>query len=158
MAVDPLIELSDVNRYYGEPHVLRDIGLTVGKGEVGVVIGPSGSGTSAPGRRVDRLEDARSGTAGPDGRPRPAAGRTPARPDRERPGRARGHRREEADRRSPAPLHSPEPLARAARAGRPVRAVFRADGRVAEDRAPKERSTSPGSGRAKHSLPKIRTH
>lgn len=49
MAVDPLIELRDVNKYYGEPHVPRDIDLTVGKGEKGevvVVTGPSGSGRS----------------------------------------------------------------------------------------------------------------
>ena len=44
MAVDPLIELHDVNKYYGELHVLQDIDLTVGKGEVVVVIGPPGPG------------------------------------------------------------------------------------------------------------------
>ncbi|MFJ9538321.1 hypothetical protein ACIRPX_13765 [Streptomyces sp. NPDC101225] len=38
MAVDPLIGLHDVNMYYGELHVLQDIDLTVGKGEVVVVI------------------------------------------------------------------------------------------------------------------------
>ena len=38
MAVDPLIGLHDVNTYYGEPNVPQDIGLTVGKGEVVVVI------------------------------------------------------------------------------------------------------------------------
>ena len=38
MAVDPLIELQDVNKHFGELHVLRDINLTVGKGEVVVVI------------------------------------------------------------------------------------------------------------------------
>jgi hypothetical protein len=38
MAVDPLIELHDVNRYYGELNVLQGIDLTVGKGEVVVVI------------------------------------------------------------------------------------------------------------------------
>ncbi len=44
MAVDPLIELRDVNKHFGELHVLQDINLTVGRGEVVVVIGPSGSG------------------------------------------------------------------------------------------------------------------
>ncbi|GHH36119.1 ABC-type polar amino acid transport system ATPase subunit [Streptomyces candidus] len=34
MAVDPLIELRDVSKYFGELHVLQDIGLTVGRGEV----------------------------------------------------------------------------------------------------------------------------
>lgn len=32
MAVDPLIELRDVNKYFGELHVLQDIDLTVGRG------------------------------------------------------------------------------------------------------------------------------
>ncbi|MET9970862.1 hypothetical protein ABZZ80_34370, partial [Streptomyces sp. NPDC006356] len=39
MAGDPLIELRDVNKYFGELHVLKEINLTVGKGEVVVVIG-----------------------------------------------------------------------------------------------------------------------
>jgi glutamate transport system ATP-binding protein len=56
MAVDPLIELRDVNKYYGEPHVLQDINLTVGKGEVVVVIGPSGAGKSTLCGTVNRPE------------------------------------------------------------------------------------------------------
>ena len=56
MAVDPLIELHDVNKYYRELHVLQDIDLTVGKGEVVVVIGPSGSGKSTLCRTINRLE------------------------------------------------------------------------------------------------------
>ena len=47
MAVgEPLIELRNVNKYFGALHVLQDIDLTVGRGEVVVVIGPSGSGKS----------------------------------------------------------------------------------------------------------------
>lgn len=61
MAVDPLIELRDVNKYYGELHVLQDIDLTVGKGEVVVVIGPSGSGKSTLCRTINRLETIESG-------------------------------------------------------------------------------------------------
>ncbi|MEV5339681.1 hypothetical protein AB0K93_14495 [Streptomyces sp. NPDC052676] len=34
MAVDPLIELRNVHKHFGELQVLRDIDLTVGKGEV----------------------------------------------------------------------------------------------------------------------------
>ncbi|MFE2261340.1 amino acid ABC transporter ATP-binding protein [Streptomyces griseosporeus] len=79
MAVDPLIELRDVNKYYGELHVLRDIGLTVGKGEVVVVIGPSGSGKSTLCRAINRLETIQSGTILLDGRPLPAEGRPLAR-------------------------------------------------------------------------------
>ncbi len=54
MALDPPIELRDVNEFYGEPRVLRDIDLTAGRGEVVVVIGPSGSGTSTLCRTADR--------------------------------------------------------------------------------------------------------
>ncbi|MEU1302878.1 amino acid ABC transporter ATP-binding protein [Streptomyces shenzhenensis] len=79
MAVDPLIELRDVNKYYGELHVLRDINLTVGTGEVVVVIGPSGSGKSTLCRTINRLEDIHSGTVAFDGRPLPAEGRALAR-------------------------------------------------------------------------------
>jgi glutamate transport system ATP-binding protein len=75
MAVDPLIELRDVNKYYGELHVLQDINLTVGKGEVVVVIGPSGSGKSTLCRTINRLETIHSGSITLDGRPLPEEGR-----------------------------------------------------------------------------------
>ncbi|MBK3569527.1 MULTISPECIES: amino acid ABC transporter ATP-binding protein [unclassified Streptomyces] len=75
MAVDPLIELRDVNKYYGELHVLQDINLTVGKGEVVVVIGPSGSGKSTLCRAINRLETIESGTIQLDGRPLPEEGK-----------------------------------------------------------------------------------
>ncbi|MET9086992.1 amino acid ABC transporter ATP-binding protein [Streptomyces sp. NPDC004237] len=79
MAVDPLIELRDVNKYYGELHVLRDIALTVGKGEVVVVIGPSGSGKSTLCRTINRLEAVESGTITLDGQPLPQEGKSLAR-------------------------------------------------------------------------------
>ncbi|MEB8342288.1 amino acid ABC transporter ATP-binding protein [Streptomyces endophyticus] len=75
MAVDPLIELRDVNKYYGELHVLQDIDLTVGKGEVVVVIGPSGSGKSTLCRTINRLETIESGVIRLDGRPLPEEGK-----------------------------------------------------------------------------------
>ncbi|MFF1689577.1 MULTISPECIES: amino acid ABC transporter ATP-binding protein [unclassified Streptomyces] len=75
MAVDPLIELRDVNKYYGELHVLQDINLTVGKGEVVVVIGPSGSGKSTLCRTINRLETIQSGDIKLDGRPLPDEGK-----------------------------------------------------------------------------------
>ncbi|MEW1824804.1 amino acid ABC transporter ATP-binding protein [Streptomyces sp. NPDC088196] len=75
MAVDPLIELRDVNKYYGELHVLQDINLTVGKGEVVVVIGPSGSGKSTLCRAINRLEPIESGTIELDGQPLPEEGK-----------------------------------------------------------------------------------
>ncbi|MEU1705297.1 amino acid ABC transporter ATP-binding protein [Streptomyces sp. NPDC005706] len=79
MAADPLIELRDVNKYFGELHVLRDIDLTVGRGEVVVVIGPSGSGKSTLCRTINRLETIESGTITLDGRPLPEEGRALAR-------------------------------------------------------------------------------
>ncbi|MEU2564536.1 amino acid ABC transporter ATP-binding protein [Streptomyces longispororuber] len=79
MTVDPLIELRDVNKYYGELHVLRDIDLTVGKGEVVVVIGPSGSGKSTLCRTINRLETIQSGSIRLDGQPLPDEGKALAR-------------------------------------------------------------------------------
>ncbi|GGJ54747.1 hypothetical protein GCM10010121_076730 [Streptomyces brasiliensis] len=75
MAVDPLVELGDVNKYFGELHVLRDVNLTVGKGEVVVVIGPSESGKSTLCRTINRLETIQSGTIELDGRPLSQEGR-----------------------------------------------------------------------------------
>ncbi|MFI6637970.1 amino acid ABC transporter ATP-binding protein [Streptomyces sp. NPDC050504] len=79
MAVDPLIELRGVNKYYGKLHVLQDINLTVGRGEVVVVIGPSGSGKSTLCRTMNRLETIESGDITIDGQPLPEEGRALAR-------------------------------------------------------------------------------
>ncbi|MDX3579612.1 MULTISPECIES: amino acid ABC transporter ATP-binding protein [unclassified Streptomyces] len=79
MAVDPLIELRDVNKYFGELHVLQDVDLTVGRGEVVVVIGPSGSGKSTLCRVINRLEPIRSGSITLDGQPLPEEGKGLAR-------------------------------------------------------------------------------
>ncbi|PCG86592.1 glutamate ABC transporter ATP-binding protein [Streptomyces sp. WZ.A104] len=75
MADDPLIELRDVNKHFGELHVLQDINLTVGRGEVVVVIGPSGSGKSTLCRAINRLETIESGRITIDGRPLPEEGK-----------------------------------------------------------------------------------
>ena len=79
MAVDPLIELHGVNKWYGDLHVLQNIDLTVGKGEVVVVVGPSGSGKSTLCRTINRLETIQSGAIRLDGRPLPEEGRALAR-------------------------------------------------------------------------------
>ncbi|MEU3947658.1 amino acid ABC transporter ATP-binding protein [Streptomyces sp. NPDC029526] len=79
MAVDPLIELQNVNKYFGDLHVLQDIDLTVDRGEVVVVIGPSGSGKSTLCRAINRLETIQSGTIRLDGRPLPDEGKELAR-------------------------------------------------------------------------------
>ncbi|MFI1360531.1 amino acid ABC transporter ATP-binding protein [Streptomyces sp. NPDC020898] len=79
MAVDPLIELHEVNKHFGDLHVLRDIDLTVAKGEVVVVIGPSGSGKSTLCRAINRLEPIESGTIRLDGQLLPDEGKPLAR-------------------------------------------------------------------------------
>ncbi|GAA0899769.1 MULTISPECIES: amino acid ABC transporter ATP-binding protein [Streptomyces violaceusniger group] len=80
MAVgEPLIELRGVNKHFGALHVLRDIELTVGRGEVVVVIGPSGGGKSTLIRTINRLETVQSGSIVVDGRPLPEEGKELAR-------------------------------------------------------------------------------
>lgn len=56
-----IIELENVNKYFGEAHVLKDINLTINRGEVTVIIGPSGSGKSTLCRTINRLETIDSG-------------------------------------------------------------------------------------------------
>ena len=51
----PLVELTHVEKHYGDLHVLKDINLTVKKGEVLVIVGPSGSGKSTMCRTINRL-------------------------------------------------------------------------------------------------------
>ena len=56
-----IIRMSQVNKWYGTFHVLRDINLTVNKGERIVICGPSGSGKSTLIRCLNRLEEHQSG-------------------------------------------------------------------------------------------------
>jgi glutamate transport system ATP-binding protein len=72
---EPLVVLTDVNKHFGDLHVLRDINLTVDPGEVVIVIGPSGSGKSTMCRTINRLETYESGTITIDGRPLPQEGK-----------------------------------------------------------------------------------
>ncbi len=57
-----IIELDKVNKWYGDFHVLKDIDLTVHKGERIVVCGPSGSGKSTLIRCINRLEEHQQGS------------------------------------------------------------------------------------------------
>jgi polar amino acid transport system ATP-binding protein len=57
-----MIEIQNVNKWYGSYHALIDITESVGAGEVVVVCGPSGSGKSTLIRTVNRLEEIASGT------------------------------------------------------------------------------------------------
>ncbi|MEV8633182.1 amino acid ABC transporter ATP-binding protein [Streptosporangium sp. NPDC051023] len=75
----PLVVLTDVNKHFGNLHVLRDINLTISRGEVVVVIGPSGGGKSTLCRTINRLETVDSGTITFDGRPLAAEGKPLAR-------------------------------------------------------------------------------
>jgi glutamate transport system ATP-binding protein len=76
---EPLLVMEHVNKHFGALHVLKDISLTVGVGEVVVVIGPSGSGKSTLCRAINRLETFESGTITLDGRPLPDEGKALAR-------------------------------------------------------------------------------
>ncbi len=78
-SADGLVVLQDVNKHFGELHVLKDINLSIGKGEVVVVIGPSGSGKSTLCRAINRLEPIDSGTIKLDGQPLPEEGKALAR-------------------------------------------------------------------------------
>jgi|SRR5688572_10129513 len=57
----PMIEMRNVNKWYGTFQVLKDISLKVGKGERVVICGPSGSGKSTAIRCINRLEQHQSG-------------------------------------------------------------------------------------------------
>ena len=72
---EPLVALTGVNKHFGDLHVLRDIDLSVGTGEVVVVIGPSGSGKSTLCRAINRLETIESGTITIDGKELPEEGK-----------------------------------------------------------------------------------
>ena len=56
-----MIKLEKVNKWYGEHHVLKDVDLSVARGEVLVVCGPSGSGKSTMIRTINRLEPIEKG-------------------------------------------------------------------------------------------------
>jgi len=71
----PLVSLKNVNKHFGDLHVLKDINLDVARGEVVVVIGPSGSGKSTLCRAINRLETIDDGEITIDGKALPAEGK-----------------------------------------------------------------------------------
>ena len=71
----PVVRLENVNKHYGDLHVLKDVNLTVRRGEVLVVIGPSGSGKSTMIRTINRLETIDSGCIEIEGQPLPQEGK-----------------------------------------------------------------------------------
>jgi general L-amino acid transport system ATP-binding protein len=63
----PAVQLIGVNKWYGEFQVLRNIDLTVERGEKIVICGPSGSGKSTLIRCINRLEEHQQGSIVVDG-------------------------------------------------------------------------------------------
>jgi general L-amino acid transport system ATP-binding protein len=61
------VEITGMNKWYGEFHVLRDINLKVTGGERIVICGPSGSGKSTMIRCINRLEEHQKGKIIVDG-------------------------------------------------------------------------------------------
>lgn len=52
-----MISIKNVNKYFGEHHVLKSVNLQIKTGEVVVIVGPSGSGKSTLLRTVNILEE-----------------------------------------------------------------------------------------------------
>ena len=61
------IQIQNMNKWFGSFHVLRDIDLTVNRGERIVVCGPSGSGKSTLIRCINALEEHQKGQIIVDG-------------------------------------------------------------------------------------------
>ncbi|MBK8448290.1 MAG: amino acid ABC transporter ATP-binding protein [Micropruina sp.] len=72
---EPLVAMQNVNKHFGDLHVLKNINLSIDKGEVVVLIGPSGSGKSTLCRTINRLETFETGTITIDGRTLPDEGK-----------------------------------------------------------------------------------
>jgi len=67
MSDNPIILLENVNKWFGDLHVLQDVNLSVDKKERIVVCGPSGSGKSTMIRCINRLEEHQQGKIVVDG-------------------------------------------------------------------------------------------
>ncbi|MEZ0491712.1 amino acid ABC transporter ATP-binding protein [Kineococcus sp. TBRC 1896] len=74
-----MISMREVEKHYGDLHVLRSINLDVPARQVAVVVGPSGSGKSTLCRTINRLEPIDSGEIHVDGQRLPDEGRDLAR-------------------------------------------------------------------------------
>jgi general L-amino acid transport system ATP-binding protein len=67
MTANSIVNMTGLNKWYGDFHVLRDINLDVGKGERIVICGPSGSGKSTLIRCINALEEFQEGQIVVDG-------------------------------------------------------------------------------------------
>ena len=59
---DKIIEMKNVNKWFGDFQVLKDVNLDVNQKQKIVVCGPSGSGKSTLIRCINRLEEHQKGT------------------------------------------------------------------------------------------------
>src|SRR3546814_14385289 len=73
---DPAVRMEGVNKWYAEFHALKDIDLTVERGERIVICGPSGSGKSTLIRCINQLESIQKGRIVVDGHNLTAGGRS----------------------------------------------------------------------------------
>ena len=64
---DPIIKITDMHKWFGEFHVLKEINLEVARQERIVICGPSGSGKSTLIRCINRLEEHQRGKIVVDG-------------------------------------------------------------------------------------------
>ncbi|WP_299717668.1 amino acid ABC transporter ATP-binding protein [Tardiphaga sp.] len=67
MNAHPIVTIAGLNKWFGDFHVLRDVGLDVGRGERIVICGPSGSGKSTLIRCINALEEFQEGRIQVDG-------------------------------------------------------------------------------------------
>jgi general L-amino acid transport system ATP-binding protein len=64
---EPIVEIIDMHKWFDDFHVLKEINLTVRKGERIIICGPSGSGKSTLIRCINRLEEHQRGRIIVDG-------------------------------------------------------------------------------------------
>ena len=67
MSANAMVEMRQVNKWFGGFHALKDLDFVVGRGEKYVVCGPSGSGKSTMIRLINQLETHQSGQVIVDG-------------------------------------------------------------------------------------------
>ncbi|MGO2354217.1 MAG: amino acid ABC transporter ATP-binding protein [Marinomonas foliarum] len=63
------IKIDNLNKWYGDHHVLKDVSLDISEGEIMVVCGPSGSGKSTLIRSLNHLEEYQEGVVSVFGKP-----------------------------------------------------------------------------------------
>jgi len=67
MSAEPQIELVGINKHYGSFHALKDVHLSIPKGQFVALVGPSGCGKSTLLRSLAGLESISGGTMKIDG-------------------------------------------------------------------------------------------